>query len=164
MGLDTIKKNGKLFFLDFIILKWGTGDFPRQNRNRFFKRINNWDSAPDENPKIKLTFDKDCTVTFKEILPFHLSKDECGSWLRWENIPNDEDENIKALTPIDSETDPYNAQSRGICRYIVQEGIFDFMEELAENLKMMYLYHPQSSDLPSATFQEIIFNIFGDSG
>lgn len=81
----------------------------------FFKKTDIMDiiEYPQRRTSVKL-FQNEEPITYREILPFHLDFEECGTWLKWDTLPNLGNLPIKALTLIDPNADFLGTQPLGI--------------------------------------------------
>lgn len=161
MGCDYITKNGKIFFLDFIILGFEEDVSPSNRIYGFFKKIENWNAAPEELLKVDIKLDDGTHAFFKEIAPFNLTYDECSLWLEWEPFPNPCNRSIKALSIIHPLTNPMGAQLRGICKYLDLSRMPDFMYDLGVKLNWIYGEDPEGAGLSFSNFESIVTSALG---
>lgn len=119
IGFDFFKKEGKIFCIDYVIYKWPEHDENSLSKNRFFKRITITETIPLDQRKFKMRIAGGIFAYYKEVIPFHLAMDECGTWLKWDKFPNPNSAEIKALTLIDPKVDPIDPSlKRGISQFL----------------------------------------------
>ena len=135
LSLDHVLRNDKIFFIEYIICEFGRPDDGPPLRDRFFKKIPNWGSAPDIQNKIRLRLHSDQYAFYKEVHPFFLFRDPCGDWLKWESLPNSGENDVKALTPINKNCNPFGPQPRGIYNYLDPENLTDLLSEYGFKLQ-----------------------------
>ena len=151
-------KDGKIFFTEYIIHEYWYTDGGPPLRDRFFKRIPSWESAPDIQNKIWIRIHGNQYSFYKEIHPFLLSRDPCGSWLRWDSLPNPGREAVKALTPIDPNCFPFGHLPRGIGYYIDPKNLSDLLSEYS--LKLQNL---PGGVIPMQDFETLSASLMGHS-
>ena len=158
LGYDYVSVGDRIFFLDYITLEWRCPNDSPPPRERTFKKIPSWDSAPDIQNKTWVKLPNSRTVFYKEVHPFFLSLDECGTWLKWDFFPNIEGRIIKALTPRVKPCNPRGQQPRGIAQFMDCASLDDLLAEYSFKFANL-----PGDNVPMSDFKECLLSLLTHS-